>query len=40
MWDEFYILKEIDTLEGMDADITGNTVDGEYNDYGFIIDEN
>ena len=34
------ILKEIDTLEGMDADITGNTVDGEYKDYGFIIDEN
>ena len=34
------ILKAISSLEGIDADVTGNTVDGEYKDYTFIIDEN
>ena len=34
------ILKAISSLEGIDADATGNTVDGEYKEYGFVIDEN
>ena len=34
------ILGAISSLEGIDADATGNTVDGEYKEYGFVIDEN